>query len=377
MSKKTTGTGRILALDGFRALAILSVILFHYFSHEVFFAEYYPYHDKYNYFHYGALGVHFFFIISGFVISYTLTRTTDLVSFAKKRFIRLYPSLFIAAIFIFLLFYCLQLPNFFADASSPANLVSSLSFIPPAFFNKLFHLNPEMYYINGSFWSLWPEIQFYIFSSVVYYWNPAKFFRNFSIIIFVFICTNWLISNIAGSNYFSIALPQQFLQSYMFLSTSIFNLSIYLVFFTAGFMFFTLYDLQQQNRSLPAGFLPFFAFILSFMIYWGIGWQNRVGIVIMIILFFLFLYKPNFVKLFSNKWLVKIGYASYFIYLIHEPIGVLLINKLVTDNLVSVITVVPLVTGFIILLGFLYTKYIDSNIAAYLKKVLSKPRYNY
>ena len=98
---------RIAVLDGFRALAILSVMFFHYFSRwtpPLNSISIYPYKNSYNFFQYGYLGVQFFFIISGFVIFFTLERTNYLVAFWKKRVIRLVPSIVCASIITFIIF---------------------------------------------------------------------------------------------------------------------------------------------------------------------------------------------------------------------------------------------------------------------------------
>ena len=85
---------RIGVLDGFRTIAIISVLLFHLFSLDDF---HYPYGQKYNFFWQGRYGVEFFFIISGFVIFYTLENTQSLKIFFLNRLIRLYPSALIAS----------------------------------------------------------------------------------------------------------------------------------------------------------------------------------------------------------------------------------------------------------------------------------------
>lgn len=67
---------RIQILDGFRAISILSVLLFHFFSRwtpPLSSESFYPYGSKYfSWFQYGGVGVEFFFMISGFVIYFTL-----------------------------------------------------------------------------------------------------------------------------------------------------------------------------------------------------------------------------------------------------------------------------------------------------------------
>ena len=79
---------RISILDGFRSLAILSVLLYHFFSRWVppeNDISLYPYKNAYDYFGIGQLGVQFFFIISGFVIFFTLDTTANFSSFLEKK----------------------------------------------------------------------------------------------------------------------------------------------------------------------------------------------------------------------------------------------------------------------------------------------------
>ena len=91
MESAERGTPRIAILDGFRAVAIIFVMLFHYFT---VWKDLYPYGDAFaGWFSHGYLGVHFFFIISGFVISMTLCRCATPSEFAVKRFARLWECI--------------------------------------------------------------------------------------------------------------------------------------------------------------------------------------------------------------------------------------------------------------------------------------------
>ena len=91
---------RIELLDGFRFLAILSVLFYHY---TVKWASVLPYGKFFGgVFSYGFLGVHFFFIISGFVIHYTLESTANAFSFFRNRFARLAPAMLLCSVVSFL-----------------------------------------------------------------------------------------------------------------------------------------------------------------------------------------------------------------------------------------------------------------------------------
>lgn len=79
---------RIDILDSYRSLAIIAVLLFHFFSRNT--TPYnkinlYTYNNQYNYFGYGYLGVEFFFIISDFVIFFILEHINAFTSFLENR----------------------------------------------------------------------------------------------------------------------------------------------------------------------------------------------------------------------------------------------------------------------------------------------------
>ena len=125
---------RIAILDGFRALAILSVLFYHFFSRwtpPINKTSLYPYSNGYNYFQYGYLGVNFFFIISGFVIFFTLENTVNFTSFWKKRSIRLLPPIITATLITFILFILFDHLNIFPSSHEVKNFIPSITFISP------------------------------------------------------------------------------------------------------------------------------------------------------------------------------------------------------------------------------------------------------
>ena len=87
---------RLRGLDALRGIAALGVVLFHY-THphpEIFGAARTAVELIW-----GRIGVHLFFIISGFVIFMTLERAKELSGFAVGRFARLYPAYVAGMIF--------------------------------------------------------------------------------------------------------------------------------------------------------------------------------------------------------------------------------------------------------------------------------------
>jgi peptidoglycan/LPS O-acetylase OafA/YrhL len=306
---------RIKILDGFRTIAIFSVILFHYYSrwtmpYEIF--NLYPYGNKYDHFGYGYLGVQFFFMISGFVIAFTLYKTGSIKDFWKKRIARLFPAMLLCSLITLLVLRCLDNSSLFPDGHSIRNFLCSLTFIAPSLLNYCFrslHGN----YLNGSYWSLWPEIQFYIMASVLYYFNPSKFIRNFSVLAFVLCAMNWFVGTLHTGVFFT--------AKYDFWFGEIFNLPQYIGWFMAGILFYTIYSKKTERITISLS-----AAVIVLQLCQCMQWELLIMLVF-IGLFVVFLLSPKALHFLAYKPIAAVGMASYSLYLIHESIGVLLIHK--------------------------------------------------
>jgi peptidoglycan/LPS O-acetylase OafA/YrhL len=342
---------RISILDGFRTIAILSVVLYHYFYR--WNDSNYPYFGG-NYFHYGFKGVPFFFIISGFVICYSLESTDNLISFWKKRFIRLFPSIVVASI----LTYCFLLlfdhhPTFLDNHFR--NLIISITFLPPNFYNLVSGIPNYFSYINNDYWSLWPEVQFYFLASTLYFANKRNFKRNFIVICFILLLAYNLLLflNLGQIKFF-----EKF--------TNLFNLIKHLSFFLSGALFYMLYKNKEQV------FYVFFLALSFAIINCSFELPDFIASTIMYLLFFCFIYYPEFLRFLENRVLVKIGFSSYFLYLIHEYIGVVWIQNIVKFFYPSSFIAPVLITSLMIVFSILYSQKGETKIAKYLQKRLLK-----
>ena len=179
---------RLNYLDSLRGIAVLIVVLYHYyyrFSQE----GYYKFQtivgitDNYL-FQFGFYGVHLFFVISGFVISLTLFKSDSLTKFAIRRFARLWPAMLLCSIltFIYLKFFGVIFQ------SSPLNFLPSLTFTNPYLFNRIF-INNEFNWMDGAYWSLFVEIRFYILVALIFF-----FTKRFSRIFLMLSCTVYLLN---------------------------------------------------------------------------------------------------------------------------------------------------------------------------------------
>ena len=153
--------GRVNVLDVLRVVAVIMVILSHYYLN-------YP--DVGRKVAWGALGVQLFFIISGFVIYASLENTKNYRDFIVKRFLRLSPAMFICSTIIFVFFRFFYTGEGYTNSKLLSNYLIANTFIDPTFINVFFG-RVRYYYLDGAFWSLWVEIGFYTLIGLLYFIN--------------------------------------------------------------------------------------------------------------------------------------------------------------------------------------------------------------
>lgn len=351
IKESTHSAGRIKILDGFRAIAILGVVLYHYFYR--WNDPVTPYYGS-DFFHQGFRGVEFFFMISGFVICYSLENTSSLNVFWKKRFIRLFPSMFIASILTFGFLRLFDYNLIFPKSHNFRNLITSITFLPPSIFDFIFGTKNHFSYLNLSYWTLWPEIQFYFLSSAIYFFNKLKFRKFFIAICLILIL---LYQFIQFNNLGHIVYVEKIL--------NLFNLLKYLSYFVSGALFYLLY--KSQNFSYHILLLVVFVLLnIEFNI------LGFISSTFFYCLFFCFIYSPGWLKFFENKFFVSIGVSSYFLYLIHEYIGVVWIRNIVTFFYPNSFLAPVLVIIVMILFSIFYNQKIESKIIKYLNTILLK-----
>lgn len=317
---------RIKMLDSFRFLAIISVIFFHYtYSWTLPHSDHnlYPYGNFYgSTFKYGYLGVEFFFIISGFVISYTLENTAGAGAFLKNRFIRLFPPIVCWSVVTYLTFLLLDSNNVFPNAHKLKNLLFSLTFINPEIGTAVFKYRFD--WLNGSYWSLWVEVQFYFLAAILFYLSKKTFLRNMlalSLLLFLF---NFIPEHFLQPIHINQvpATMVGFFYNARYVN-SLFNLTHYICFFAAGVVFHHLFKGGRLN------FITIFlsGFILIGQLYNSFALGEKLIFLIMLLLFAVMIYKRKLLFFLDNPLLIRIGMISYSVYLAHEDIGILLINK--------------------------------------------------
>jgi peptidoglycan/LPS O-acetylase OafA/YrhL len=149
ISTKTDSRHRIVLLDALRLLAALLVLCFHWFFRGPASGDQTTHiASSDNIAMYGYIGVDWFFIISGFVIAWTAEGRTA-VQFALARFIRIYPA-FVTCMTVTFIGALYFHPHFMSAGLK--DWAANLLIFAPAFGSKL---------MDGAYWSIIIELIFY------------------------------------------------------------------------------------------------------------------------------------------------------------------------------------------------------------------------
>lgn len=348
---------RLKILDGLRVIAILIVMLFHYLY--LFNNKYYDVNfiDK-SFFKYGYLGVQLFFIISGFVITMSLTKSNNIFTFLKKRWSRLFPAMLFCSFLTFIVITLFDTENLFPESKRIANLIISNTFIAPSLINPF--ISGKLSYIDPPYWSLWVEIQFYILIGIIYFLNKRNFIQNF---IFVSI----ILSFLYFISHDTKILPKN-IEWFLRVVLEIFNFSVHALWFVLGVLLYKLYFITKDIKTY---------ILISIVIFLQLLFSNFethivVFTVFCILIFYCFLYNQKILGFLTNSIMQKIGISSYAIYLLHQNMGILIINKVyINFGNVSLFVPILIMIGFSIA-GVLIYKYFEKPFGLFLKNKLSK-----
>lgn len=155
LSDKVAPPARVDVIDAFRGIAILSVIVHHYF-----FARWHDVggytHDYPTFLETGKAGIYLFFVISGLVISMTVLNTHSSIDFAVKRLARLFPALLV----------CCSITFVVENTLGPAELHTSFA----DYLMSLILLSHKTGYklVDSVYWTLLIEVEFYALMALGY-----------------------------------------------------------------------------------------------------------------------------------------------------------------------------------------------------------------
>jgi len=328
---------RIKELDVFRGIAAMSVILYHFTTryNEIFDSE-----TAFS-FPYGWLGVPVFFILSGFVIHLTIDSCSSAKEFLVKRFFRLYPTYWIVI-------FCTLLIVFISGINSKYSFFN-FSYLDVLMNFTMWHQFFGFNHIDGAYWSLLPELLFYLLMSFLFVIRSINKYYLYNGLLLLLCCIHYvfplpIVDKVLDLHYvllFMIGIA--FYRIYTNKSTYLEHIFIFLNLLVGVF----LYNIAQPSTSIKLLFFLFLPIVL---------------------LYYLFIYgKLRFLT--GIKPLIFLGNISYALYLVHQNIGYVIIYHL--ENLVGRFFATNLATIFAIFLAYIITCKIEPPFRKGLKKILS------
>jgi peptidoglycan/LPS O-acetylase OafA/YrhL len=346
--------GRLAALDGFRLIAALFVVIYHYagpaevtlwrHSQAVEFPGLHQVAD------YGWLGVQFFFIISGFVICMS-SWDRSLKDFFVSRTVRLFPMYWAAVIISALVVYLsTDVVRKLREVHRPASLAELL---------LNFTMGQSSYNVpnvDGVYWTLWVELRFYLLFAVVV-WMGVTYRRAIAF------CALWLIASVITAT-IDLPLVQAIVQPTV------------APYFIAGIL---LYLIHRFGSTPLLWGLVGFCWILaehqaltdtvfmSHLLGTGMKWKYSA---VLIALFFAAVSAValGWLRWAKWRWLTVAGALTYPLYLLHQDIGLIIIRALRDD-----LPAWPLLIGTIaamLLLAYLGHRLIERPLAPRFKRLL-------
>ena len=293
---------RIVELDALRALAAISLMLFH-LTH--------VYSVKYGYsvplgfeWPYGAYGTQMFFILSGFVNSMSLLRRGRPVDFAVARLIRIVPMFLLV---IIANIWIMQLSPLNESPLTTSQLLANLTLLPGVF---------EQDFVDPVMWTLQVEMLFYFTLVTLYRLGGLKrYFIGWGVLLVAssLICPalDGIKQQAEGTTWFSIASSVRHLM-----------LLDYVPLFAMGFL---IYMIKTNTGAVWKNLL---GIAVAACVFHAIdhGKHNPVATVLILGLVTASAYGR--VPLLRLKPLLFVSTISYALYLCHNNLGCVLIHRL-------------------------------------------------
>jgi|LakMenEpi03Aug12_release.lakeMendotaPanAssembly.Ray.scaffolds.fasta_scaffold254720_2 peptidoglycan/LPS O-acetylase OafA/YrhL len=291
-------------IDFLRFVAITSVVIFHFTARRYELLPY-GYLVKGPPWNLGWVGVNLFFIISGYVVSHTLLKSYNAKDFILKRVTRIYPALWLILPVVFLGQYFI--PNsIFKDRSSLANLLGSMTLVPPSVLNLQSIINFD--WLTLVLWSLKVEMVFYILCYILFNFFPYKKIVFYSVLICTLTSILLIITLNFNLNYIN---P---------IEVVLIGLGFdYLPWFVLGMLFYEQKILRENKRLM---ILLFSAFALAISASKNNFSSDQIAEFAVIVLFVLVVFRKKNSKLIKLKIFQVLGFSSYEMYLIHQGLGV-------------------------------------------------------
>lgn len=304
MSVRPVWNMRFKLIQVFRAVAALLVVSHHLIANT---NTYFKRPAFGNFFNFGFIGVDFFFVLSGFIITYI--HFSDIVSqgnwltFFKKRFIRIYPIYWVIAT-VTLIVYTAITPAMLKDVGLTMDF--KLPVIRNFVLQSYLLIPQEVLRLVGVSWTLSYEILFYLVFGICI----AGGYR-----LMKFILPIWVGAIILNALYF------QSTNYYVDFALNILILEFVLGCFVA---YAIIHRIEIPFKFLRPALVIIFFILLNTMHIYGLVFKRDLMYVLLSGVFFsiitysavnLDLNKPN---INYSSMLILLGNASYSIYLFHN-----------------------------------------------------------
>ena len=289
-------------LDGLRAIAIITVIL----CHVLRYSQWLNFVD-------GTIGVHLFFIISGFLITTLLLKekvkrgNVSLKNFYIRRVLRIFPVAYLYLIVLLVLNVLFKLG------------ITAQSFVGAALYVRNLPVASDWY--TGHFWTLSIEEQFYLFAPIVLVSNTERYIK---LMLMLFIAVP--VISYLGYNNVGVFYTNRAIHVFTFVLLAILDQGA--LYILSGSLLSILIFKGVINTRLFQGkyYLSFILFITAFIVHFPFT-QNGLILylsaisftILMMLVIVLNLNQSNFLsRLLSNRYLVKTGILSYSLYIWQE-----------------------------------------------------------
>jgi len=277
----TGGNESISILDSLRAVAAMMVCLYH---SAFLLAPFFP--DIATVLDVGQEGVYVFFVISGMVMPWSMEkiayRISDFPVFMGKRILRLQPPMIVSACIVALTSWTML--N--TDAHNGWQLLAASATLTAPFF--------DLPWVNGIYWTLFVEMQYYIYIALAYpiLTSPSILKRSF------------IVALLLSLSFTSLAMEGNEAKA---------NLPFHLPVFLMGYYLFMKYKKRVSDMEFWIG-LAACTLVCAYLtgVLHGLGF--RIVLVALTTALLIRFTRRGW------NWLGKIGEVSYSIYLMHWPI---------------------------------------------------------
>ncbi|MPZ82291.1 MAG: acyltransferase family protein [Actinophytocola sp.] len=340
-----TGRPRLEVLDGLRFVAALAVVAYHFTTLDR------VWHRRADTIFpdqtaaYGWLGVHLFFLISGFVICMS-SWGRGVGAFLLSRAVRLYPAYWVSVVAVSVVL------TVWPYVEQPVGLGDTLVNL------TMFHEPLGASTVAEVYWTLWAELRFYLLFSLVVWWGLT--YRRV-----VTFCVLWL-----GAVTVAKAVVADGHLVHTVLMTD------YAPLFTGGIGFYLMYRFRPTLLSwgiVAVSFLlavPQALYRTSLEAYPGEAVPLSWPAVVLLAVCFLLIAAValGWLSWVRGRWLVVTGAMTYPLYLLHLDLGGTMLY--LWQGSVPAPLLVATVTGAMVLLAWLVHRYVERPVAPLMKRAL-------